>query len=138
MDSVLIDTDVLLDFFFDRPPFSIHAANILALCETGKLKGFVTPVIISNLYYLLCKTAGHEKVIHHLKKLLAILEVAVIDKDTMIKALDSTFKDFEDALQNFSAVKDKEIGIILTRNIRDYKASSLSVMSPEIYLHTKA
>lgn len=136
MDKILIDTDVILDFFFDRKPFSEGAAQILSLCEKGKLKGFVTPVLISNVYFLLRKTATHDKVIKSLKKLMDIVDVAIIDKGSIIAALDAEFKDFEDALQNFSAKNEREIKVIVTRNIKDYKASSLSVMTPEAYLKT--
>ena len=40
MDKVLIDTDVLLDFFFDRKPFSKYSTEVLNLCEENKLSGF--------------------------------------------------------------------------------------------------
>ncbi len=36
MDNVLIDTDAILDFFFDRKPFSVDAVQIFSLCETKK------------------------------------------------------------------------------------------------------
>ena len=52
MKQVLIDTDVLLDFFFDRKPYSDDSTVILSLCEQGVLEGFITPVIISNTYCL--------------------------------------------------------------------------------------
>lgn len=136
MDKILIDTDVILDLFFERKPFSENASKVLSLCERGKLKGFVTPVMISNVYYLLRKTAGHKKVIESLKKLLGIVEVAIINKGTILDALNSAFKDFEDALQNFSAQNEKEIKIIVTRNTKDYTTSNLSVMTPETYLKT--
>lgn len=32
MDHILIDTDVILDFFLDRLPFSEDASKILSLC----------------------------------------------------------------------------------------------------------
>ena len=57
MEKILIDTDVILDFFFDRKPFSEHAEQIFSLCESKKIKGFITPVICSNTYYLLRQTA---------------------------------------------------------------------------------
>jgi predicted nucleic acid-binding protein len=63
MDRILIDTDVLLDFFYDRQPFSIDAAKVLSICELKLIHGYVTPVICSNLYYLLRQNANHEKVI---------------------------------------------------------------------------
>lgn len=138
MAKILIDTDVILDFFFDRKPFSENAAKILSLCESKAIKGYVTPVIISNVYYLLRQTAKHEKVIEKLKMLVSILEILVIDKNSIIQALNSEFKDFEDALQNYSAEQDKEIDVIITRNTKDYKNSSLAVMTPDNYLKIRA
>lgn len=134
MDKILIDTDVILDFFFEREPFAENASKILSLCEKGIVKGFVTPVMISNVYYLLRKTAKHEKIIESLKTLLNIIDIALINKETVLNALNSDFKDFEDALQNFSAQNQTEISVIVTRNIKDYKTSTLSVMTPESYL----
>jgi predicted nucleic acid-binding protein len=130
MDKVLIDTDVILDFFFDRKPFSEEASRLLSLCEKGEVKGFVTSIMLSNVYYLLRKTANHEKVIENLKMLMN----TTTNKKTVIEALNSEFKDFEDALQNFSAINDKEIKVIITRNSKNYKSSTLSIMTPETYL----
>jgi predicted nucleic acid-binding protein len=100
MDKVLIDTDVILDFFFDRKPFSEEASLILNLCEKDKIKGFITSIMLSNIYYLLRKTAKHEKVIENLKILMRFIDVIITDKKAIIDALNSDFKDFEDALQN--------------------------------------
>ncbi|MDO9039669.1 MAG: PIN domain-containing protein [Lutibacter sp.] len=134
MKHILIDTDVILDLFFDREPFSENAAKILSLCEKKDIIGFVTPVIISNVYYLLSQKAKQEKVIQKLKILITILEVLVIDKNAIIVALNSEFKDFEDALQNYSAELNGEIDIIITRNTKDYKKSQIGIMNPENFL----
>ena len=136
MQRVLIDTDVILDFFFDRKPFSDNAAKVLSLCESRKIKGFITSVIISNVYYLLKQTSTHEKVIEKLVQLVTITEVLTTDREVIIKALNSNFKDFEDALQNYSAELNGQIDLIVTRNINDFKNSSLGVMTPENYLKT--
>lgn len=135
MDKVLIDTDVILDFLFDRKPFSEDAAQILSWCENGKIQGFVTSIMLSNIYYLLRKTAKHEKVIENLKMLLNIVDVITTNKDAVLGALHSEFKDFEDALQNFSAQNSNEIKVIITRNSKDYKTSNLAVMEPETYIN---
>ncbi|WP_339709863.1 PIN domain-containing protein [uncultured Kriegella sp.] len=134
MDNVLIDTDVLLDFFFDREPFSDHASQVLNRCETGQIHGFTTPVIISNVYYLLSKIGKHDMVIEKIKQLLTIIDITAVDKSVVLNALNSKFKDFEDALQNFAAVENGKIKIILTRNIKDFKKSDLAIMTPETYL----
>lgn len=134
MKRILIDTDVILDFFFDRKPFSDTAAKVLSLCESKEITGHITSVIISNVYYLLRQTAKHEKVIDKLNQLISITEVLTTDKETIKQALNSSFKDFEDALQNFSAQMNGDIDVIITRNIKDYRNSALGVMTPENYL----
>lgn len=136
MKKILIDTDVLLDFLFDRKPFSDNASQLLSKCERGELKGYVTAIMLSNVYYLLRKTASHQKVIDSLKMLMNFLEVSKINKNIVLEALNSDFKDFEDALQNYSAQQEKGLNLIITRNIKDYKNSRLAVMTPEDYLKT--
>lgn len=137
MDKVLIDTDVLTDFFFDRKPFSIYAAELINLCAERQVQGYTTPVIVSNVYYLLRKTAKHNIIVEKIKQLLTIIEIVKMDKNVVMHALNSEFKDFEDALQNFSAIENGEIKIILTRNIKDFNKSELAILTPETYLKGK-
>lgn len=134
MDKVLIDSDVILDFFFDREPFAQFATEVFLRCESKQLLGYTTPVIICNVYYLLSKTAKHEVIIEKLKQLLRIIEITAMDKKVVMAALNSDFKDFEDALQNCAALNQGDIPIILTRNTKDYKKSELAILSPEMYL----
>ena len=134
MDNVLIDSDVILDFFFDREPFAEYATEVFMLCENDKIKGFTTSVIISNVYYLLVKFAKHEIVIEKLKELLRIIDIAEINKEVILEALNSNFKDFEDAMQNYAAENSNSINIILTRNVKDFKKSKLAIFSPEMYV----
>jgi predicted nucleic acid-binding protein len=132
--KILLDTDVILDFLFDRKPWSEDAAKILTLCETGKISAFVTPVMLSNLYYILRKTASHKKVIEKLSALLSITDVLTMNREIVNQALYSGFQDFEDALQNYSAQQADGVGIVNTRNVNDYKTSSLSIKTPESFL----
>jgi predicted nucleic acid-binding protein len=134
MDKVLIDTDVILDFFFDRQPYSENATHIFSLCESKKIKGFVTPVICSNTYYLLRQTATHDKVIKKLSLLMTLMDVLLMDRDVVIQALSSGFNDFEDALQESAAIKSGYIDVIITRNVKDYAKSNIGVLTPESYL----
>ncbi len=134
MDHVLIDTDVILDFFFDRSPFADQAAQVFSLCESNQIKGYVTPVICSNVYYLLKQIAKHEKVIEKLNQLMTIVDVLQMDREIVLHALNSVFKDFEDALQNFAAVKSGLIQVILSRNVKDFAKSEIGVLTPESYL----
>jgi len=136
MINVLIDSDVLLDFFLLRDPFVTEAAEVLSACESRKVKGFVTGLIIANTYYLMRKHFNHKSIMSDFKNVLTFLDVLVIDKNIILQSIDSEFADFEDALQNYSAESYGSIDAIITRNIKDYKKSSLSVLTPEMFLKT--
>ena len=84
--------------------------------------------------FFLRRTAKHEKVIEKLKQLLTITDVLQMDKHVVEQALNSEFKDFEDALQNFSAINYGKIEVIITRNIKDYKKSEIGVLTPESFV----
>ena len=132
--KVLIDSDVILDLLIDRKPFSKESLDILSWCEKGRITGYWTPVIISNVYYILSKYASEKMARSTIAELNEILEVVSINKSVINLALESKFKDFEDAIQNYAAELNVEIEAIITRNENDYKLSKLSVFSPSDFL----
>jgi predicted nucleic acid-binding protein len=134
MTNILIDTDVLLDFLYEREPFCKYSAEILNLCDLNKISGWLTPVILSNVYYILRKSHSHNEVVAKLRELLKILNILSMDKDTVLLALNSEFTDFEDALQNYAAEHNGEINFVITRNIKDYRNSLLEVLTPNDFL----
>lgn len=136
VNNVLIDSDIILDSLLDRQPFSNNSSKILSLCEKQKIKGFITGVMIANIYYLLKKEHDSQRILAAIKRLLTFLDILVIDKKMILAAIDSEFVDFEDAIQNFSAENNGSITAIITRNIKDYKKSKLSVLTPEMFLST--
>jgi predicted nucleic acid-binding protein len=136
MSDILIDTDVILDQFLDRKPFVNEANALFSMCEEGETRGYITPVICSNLYYILRKVASHQKVISSLKDLLLLVEVLEIDQQVVFESLNSSFNDFEDALQNYTAEQSQIISAIITRNIKDYASSNLPIMTPKEFLES--
>jgi predicted nucleic acid-binding protein len=136
MENLFIDTDVIMDFLIDRKPFSTDAAKIFSLIDEGKIKGFVSSLSFSNLYYVLRKVGSHKKVINSLQNLSEFVDILKVDSEIIKSALFSDFKDFEDSIQYFSALENKKVGYIITRNIKDFRESSLPVMTPEIFLAT--
>lgn len=134
MTRVLIDTDVILDIFFDRQPHSKHSEAVLAACEKGLVSGYITPVMCSNLYYLMRRANPHPTVIIQLQYLLTILDVLSMDRSVVLNALHSDFKDFEDALQHHAAMAANTIDVIVTRNIKDHKTGALAVQTPQQFM----
>lgn len=138
MKSVLIDTDVLLDFYLDRKPFSDDSLQLLLKCEQKQFRAYITPVIVANTYYILRRHATQHYVIERLQVLLSTIHILAMDQKQVLAALESKFTDFEDALQYFSAVNSNKIDAIITRNIKDFKKSALPVFTPNEFLATFA
>lgn len=63
--------------------------------------------------------------------------IALTDGEVIDKALNAGFKDFEDALQYFSAVAFG-CQVIITRNENDFKNALIPVLDAESYLKTVA
>jgi predicted nucleic acid-binding protein len=136
MKDLFIDTDLIIDFLIDRKPFSREAAIIFTLIEQRKLKGHISSLTFSNLYYVLRKFESHNKVISKLDSLSKLGIILKVDDHTIKNAITSGFPDFEDSIQYFCALESKKIDVIITRNIKDYRHSELPVMSPGDFLKT--
>lgn len=133
MDKVYLDTDVILDFLLDRKAISDASIFILNMGDLGKIKLYSSGLVFSNCYYILRKISSHPKAIDTLQTLSSFIEFAPVDHQVVLDALHSSFKDFEDALQN-AAASSAGVSCLLTRNSKDYKKSDLPVMTPEEYL----
>jgi predicted nucleic acid-binding protein len=136
MKNIFIDSDVIIDFLVDREPFSSNATNLFSLIDQKIIYGYVSSLSFSNIYYVLRKFGSHAKVISSLRTLSEIVQTLKVDGYIIKSALLSGFKDFEDAIQYFTALENNNIDIIITRNVKDYKDSSLPVMTPEAFLAT--
>ena len=134
MTDIFIDTDVIIDFLIDREPHSREAAIIFTLIEQKKLKGYVSSLTFSNLYYVLRKIESHNKVIAKLDRISRLLTILKVDQQIIKLAIASEFPDFEDSIQYNCALDYKKIDVLITRNIKDYKGSQIPVMTPAIYL----
>lgn len=133
---VFIDTDVILDLLLAREPFFSAATRLFLLVQDGKVEGCVSPLSFSNLFYILRKELSGPEAIAALRKFKILTNVLPIDERTIELALASSFTDFEDAIQYYSALAN-EIDVIVTRNKRDYRAAKLPVLTAEecIELH---
>ena len=78
-------------------------------------------VIDINIFMdFLFKRRGHECVVE-------------INEELLNKALNSQIDDFEDAVIEVSAI-DRNVDYIITRNIKDFKKSSIPAKTPEEFI----
>ena len=83
----------------------------------------------------LLRKHGPEGVRNLLSNFRQLSRVATTNERTVDDSLASQFKDFEDAMQYYTAVKAKA-DVIITRNGKDFAASKLPVMTAAEYLAT--
>lgn len=133
MNKYFVDTDVIIDLLANRQPHFHFSAVLFTLAEMNKFELFTTPTVIENTFYLLRKQLGNEAAKNALRKLRLIIHVIDSSEKVIDQALNSSFSDFEDAVQYYTAL-NSNISAILTRNIKDYKNSNLLVQTPEIFL----
>jgi len=131
MKQVFIDTNVIIDFLGDREPFSEYAAILFQLAKENKIKIFVSAISFNNTYYILRKVTSNKRALSLISEIEGYVGIQETNRNIIQKALKSDFKDFEDAIQYFSAVQLGDIDIITTRDIKDFKKSELPVLSPE-------
>jgi predicted nucleic acid-binding protein len=129
-----LDSDVVIDFFTDRAPFSSSASELFELNEQGVVTLFLSAVSINNIYYIVRKFLGHKKAIEVITLLTEITEVIGTTKKEIVQALKNEFDDFEDSIQFSSALTIENVDAIITRNIKDYRNSTVVVMTPLEFL----
>lgn len=130
MKQILVDTNVIVDVALKRQPFFAASAQVLATAEAGLIEAFISGSTVSDIYYIVSKIKGKELAIDFLRRIFVFCHVAAVDKTVIESALASSFKDFEDAIQEYAAV-ESQLDAIVTRNPKDFAQSSLSVLTPE-------
>ena len=133
MERVFFDTDIFLDFLLGREPFFDEAVDVMFLAEDGKIKGLMSPLSFSNIFYILSRLENQNFALKTLYKLRQAVSLSAVNEKLLDFALFSDFKDFEDALQYYSA-ENSSADYILTRNRKDYAKSLIPVMSAREYL----
>jgi len=132
--KLFVDSDVVIDFFTDREPHANPASELFELNVSGGVKVYLSAVSINNIYYIVRKFLGHTKTIEVIESLAEMTEIIGTTKRGIFQALKYDFKDFEDSIQYSSALTISNLDVIITRNTRDYRNSSIAVMTPLNFL----
>lgn len=133
MKKLFVDTNIVIDLLTKRKQFFEEAQELFTLADRGTLKLYVSALTIANIHYLLRKTYSSEDSNKILLKFKVMVEVLPLNDKILELALASEFNDFEDAIQYYSALEN-DLGIIITRNERDFKKSQIPIMNASVYL----
>ena len=133
MSRIFLDSNVILDLLGERVPFFDSIAKVATLADQKKLTLIVSPLSFTTVDYVLNKYETSESVLNKLRKFKIICQLCEVNDEIIDKALNSNFKDFEDAVQYFTA-QQSNCSVIITRNGKDFKNSTIPIMTAEEYL----
>ena len=133
MNSLFLDTNVMLDLLGEREPHYDSIAKIASLSDKRIISLSASSLSYATIFYILSKYENAPVVKDKLRKFKTISNISDLTELVVEKALNSEFKDFEDALQYHCAI-DAGCDLIITRNGKDFKFSNVPVMTAEEYL----
>jgi len=129
-EKLFIDSDILLDLFFDRRPYSIFAAKLFDINLRENFSLHTSALVTANLYYIISRQKDKNSANKCLSILLKYIHVLPLELDDIEYGLTNEFDDFEDAIQYHIAYKN-HCTKILTRNLKDYKHAKIPVLTAE-------
>jgi predicted nucleic acid-binding protein len=134
MKKLFLDTNIVIDLLAKREPFYEEAASLFTMADKQQIQLFVSALTFANTNYILLHEmkAGEAKLI--LRKLKLIVRVLNLNEKIVELSLnDDDFKDFEDALQYYTALEN-EADAIITRNLKDFQKAKLPAMTAAHFL----
>jgi predicted nucleic acid-binding protein len=133
----LIDSDVLiaaLDGSVAQSPASIAAINAAI---RGEYEGFITPLIAANVMYALRRKWKNaklpdweEKVNAAMARMLPSFGMISVNRTDFMASIESNFKDKEDGIQYFAALRSRIIDLIITCNTADFVGEEMPAINP--------
>ena len=136
MKRLFIDTNIVIDLLSRREPFYEESANLFSLADKKIIELNISSLTVANTSYILLRQTDSKKAKEILRKLKLIVNILPLDDKIIGLALnDDSFFDFEDGLQYFIAVENDQ-DLIITKNLKGFKASKLPVMTARQFLET--
>ncbi len=133
MKQILLDTNIVLDLLAQRMPFYNDAAELFSLADKKTIRLSLSSLSLANIHYVLKKLKPEQEARNIIRNFKILVQVLSFDNKIVDLALNSDFKDFEDAIQYFTAIEnDKEL--IVTRNMSGYRESKIPVMTAREFI----
>ena len=133
--KVLLDTNVLIDYFSKREPYYQDAYRLRIMHEFGDAELWAAIQSFSDIAYILRKDANTEALQNAFMNSLAFLHVCSLDQNSLEAACKEKWLDFEDCLIEQCSRRIKA-EFILTRDASGFSRSTATVLSPAEFFST--
>ena len=125
----------MIDYLSRRQVFFENAALIIQLGATRKVDLFISSLSFASASYILHAhyKIEFEDIIKSFDEVVNLCNITVVDTQTVKYSISSGFKDFEDAMQYYSALR-VDSDYIITRNKGDFALSKIPVYEPDEFI----
>ena len=129
---IFLDTNIIIDYLSKRIPFGEAAKQIFTISPRNN-QLCISALSVTTIYYVLKKHFTHPELLQMLDDLQQIVEILPTDDAIISAAIRSEFKDFEDAVQYYTAMAGN-VSVVVTRNPKDFVHSIIPVYTPIEFL----
>lgn len=107
--KIYLDSNILIDWFDERDEFALNSTLLIDMVEKGELIGYVSPLAIANAHYMIRKSKGKAGARNFLEKSKHLLNFIDNSAQSLIRAIEEPYRDFEDDLHFVPAAGTTEL-----------------------------
>ncbi len=133
MIKVFFDTNIMIDVIGRREQFCKPSMQIMSLADRGLIRVYVSALSYATASFILGKYNKTMDILSEFSKFMKVTTATLVDSATLEQSVKSEFKDFEDAMQYFSA-KHENMDYLITRNKKDFETSDIPVYEPQEFV----
>ncbi len=130
--KIYIDTNIFLDSILDRD--NGIAKSVLLFLSEKNCEIVLNDISIVNIHYFARKGIEPKKLKEYINAFLDEYTIVSVDEKILRDAINSDFKDFEDAVQYFCA-KEKKAKLIITNDKKGFQSSDINTISSSDFYH---
>jgi predicted nucleic acid-binding protein len=130
---ILLDINVVLDVVQRREPHYHASAAVLDQVVRRKVAGALPAHAVTTIHFIVCRYQSRHAASQVIEWLLGRFAIAAIGKAELVRAQALGWGDFEDSVVA-AAAESSRCKAIITRNVRDFRASPVTAVTPEEYL----
>ncbi len=131
--KVMIDVNILLDYFQKRLPFYHFSSIVISEVLKRNVYGVTPCHAITVIHYIISKYANKHIANEKIDWLLEYIDIISGNKELYKHARNLNISDFEDAIVSAFA-EDANCDYIVSRNISDFRESQIQTITPEDFV----
>ncbi len=133
MSSIVLDTNVLIDYVMPDRPESDSALRLVLACHRHERTAYVSASSLNDFYYVSRKFIGEQAARDWVNLFIRMFEIEPLDVEACAIAVSSDEPDFEDAC--IRAIAERaQVDFIITRDRTAFARSWVKTYSPRRFL----